>query len=78
MHFLINIPKNTDRMAPHPKPKCTMARWNMKPRWLEHLQSLEAPGLKSGDIFVRIGCKTDVGRSNFSVVTPAFADIVSK
>jgi hypothetical protein len=45
---------------------------------LEHLQPLEAPGPKSGDIFARIGCKTGVGGSNFPVVTPAFADIVSK
>jgi hypothetical protein len=48
------------------------------PYLLEHLQPLEAPGPKSGDIFVRIGCKTGVGGSNFPVVTPAFADIVSK
>jgi hypothetical protein len=36
-------------------------------RLLEHLEPFEAPGLKSGDIFVRIGCKTDVGGSKLSV-----------
>jgi hypothetical protein len=45
---------------------------------LEHLQPFEAPGPKSSDIFVRIGCKTGVSGRFFPVVTPAFADIVSK
>jgi hypothetical protein len=36
------------------------------------------PGPKSGDIFVWIGYKTGVGGRKFLVVTPAFADIVSK
>jgi hypothetical protein len=45
---------------------------------LEHLQPFEAPEPKSGDIFVRIGYKTGVGGRFFPVVTPAFADIVSK
>jgi hypothetical protein len=45
---------------------------------LEHLQPFEGPGPKSGDISARIGCKTGMGGRFFPVVTPAFADIVSK
>jgi hypothetical protein len=44
----------------------------------EHLQPFEGSGPKSGDIFARIGYKTGVGGIFFPVVTPAFADIVSK
>jgi hypothetical protein len=44
----------------------------------EYLQPFEAPGPKSGDIFIRIKYKTGVGGRFFPVVTPAFADIVSK
>jgi hypothetical protein len=46
--------------------------------FLEHLQPFEAPGPKSGDIFVRIEYKMSVGGIFFPVVTLAFADIVSK
>jgi hypothetical protein len=45
---------------------------------LEHLQPFEVPRSKSGDIFARIECKTGMGGRFFPVVTPAFADIVSK
>jgi hypothetical protein len=42
-------------------------------RNLEHLQPFEAPGPKSGHIFVLIGCKTGAGGNIFPVGTPAFA-----
>jgi hypothetical protein len=40
--------------------------------YLEHLQSFEAPALKSGDTFTRIGWKTGVGGIIFPVGTPTF------